>query len=74
MKFCIGPTAFNSRSVVLHASMVPFLIGYKKILAMADGHNEYVAKKFILTRKRMKLAKVEMLDSTIQGNIQVVLF
>ena len=27
-----------------------------------------------LTRNRMKLAKVEMLDSTIQGNIQVVLF
>ena len=27
-----------------------------------------------ITRKRMKLAKVEMLDSTIQGNIQVVLF
>merc|ERR1719504_351677 len=26
------------------------------------------------TRKRMKLANVEILDSTIQGNIQVVLF
>jgi hypothetical protein len=27
-----------------------------------------------LTMKRMTLARVEMLESTIQGNIQVVLF